>query len=184
MAEDKLVPAAPAALEPVFEPTMSQVAFVVRLKEALLSRAPVVEKHLLAAAGIKKRTTLSNWKRQAGFIEWLNAQLLGDADEEWAQVVLRHTGLAKAGSVRSAEFLLKVRTLAHRKTAAPAGVAGVSVTTPDGTSIKVVTSLPEPDWSQDAPEQDVPEQFVNEAEIIAERIPELVTGITDGKEDK
>jgi hypothetical protein len=61
------------------------------------------------------------WKHDVRFQKWLRESLDRTSAENWPLILLRHEQLAINGSVRSAEFILKVRTLAH--SAAPDGAA-------------------------------------------------------------
>jgi hypothetical protein len=58
------------------------------------------------------RQTLWEWRLTPGFRPWLHDRLKQTSDDSWFLILRRHELLAIAGSVRSAEFILKARALA------------------------------------------------------------------------
>jgi hypothetical protein len=61
------------------------------------------------------RTTVWQWKRDNGFRSWLRSSLQRTSDENWPLIVRRHEALAIQGSVRSAEFVLKVKQISSNE---------------------------------------------------------------------
>jgi len=60
------------------------------------------------------RLTLWEWKQDPGFRAWLRAKLDQTSDEHWPLILRRHELLAIQGSVKSAEFIGRVRSLGQR----------------------------------------------------------------------
>lgn len=60
------------------------------------------------------RTTLWEWKHDPAFVAWWGRMMSGCRDLDWDLVLDKHTQLAIRGSVRSAEFLGRVRTVGQR----------------------------------------------------------------------
>lgn len=57
------------------------------------------------------RRTIYEWKQDPAFRKWFLAEMLGEREHDWELVLAKHHQLAIRGSVRSAEFLARVRTV-------------------------------------------------------------------------
>ena len=82
--------------------------------EAALSARQAVSDSAMAKALKMSRTTIWEWKHDSQFRRWLREKLDQTSDEQWPLILRRHEHLALQGSVRSAEFILKARTLARQ----------------------------------------------------------------------
>lgn len=58
------------------------------------------------------RATIWEWKHDPRFRAWLRTELDRTSDEHWPLILRRHELLAIQGSVKSAEFIGKVRLVA------------------------------------------------------------------------
>lgn len=95
-----------------FKPSVAQFRYLRALQDALQEQRSVTDTAL--CQGLKmSRTTLWEWRQDRCFVAWMKAELDRTDDLNWELVLLRHCHLAIRGSVRSAEFLLKVRLLAR-----------------------------------------------------------------------
>src|SRR5687767_6818133 len=97
---------------PVFKPSAAQVRYLLALEAALAARQSVSDTAMARALKMS-RTTIWEWKMNAPFNNWLREKLDQTSDEHWPLILRRHEHLAMQGSVRSAEFILKARTLAR-----------------------------------------------------------------------
>ena len=108
---DSNVSAAPAP----FEPTPKQLAYLFRLREAVATGGDGRTSDVAIAPLVKvSRQTVYEWRQAAAFRAWLSAQLTMERDIDWDLVLDKHHQLAIRGSVRSAEFLAKVRSVGLR----------------------------------------------------------------------
>lgn len=83
------------------------------MRDALL---PGTGDNVTSDAGMAKRLkmsrqTLWEWKQNPAFVAWWQRMLAGCRDLDWDLVLDKHTQLAIRGSVRSAEFLARVRSV-------------------------------------------------------------------------
>src|SRR5688572_14178241 len=98
-----------------FAPSSSQLRYLLALEAALAARQSVSDTAMAKALKMS-RTTIWEWKMDAAFNAWLQGRLDQTSDEHWPLILRRHEHLAMQGSVRSAEFILKARTLARPAT--------------------------------------------------------------------
>jgi hypothetical protein len=78
-------------------------------EEALVNRQPHSDTAVSASVGIS-RMTLWKWRQLQAFCAWVRERIDKTSDWNWPLVLRRHELLAIEGSVRSAEFILKVRS--------------------------------------------------------------------------
>lgn len=101
-------PGAPA----LFEPTTKQLAYLFALREAVSAGGDGRTSDVAIAARVKvSRQTIYEWRQSSEFRAWLSSQLTMERDIDWDLVLDKHHQLAIRGSVRSAEFLAKVRSI-------------------------------------------------------------------------
>lgn len=91
-----------------FTPSPAQIKYLNALEEAVARRQPHSDTALCEKLGIS-RMTLWKWRHGPGFNTWLRGQMDQTSDENWPLILRRHELLAIQGSVRSAEFIAKVR---------------------------------------------------------------------------
>jgi len=104
-----------AAMALGFTPTEDQLKYLWLLRDAvsLVGDVKVNDTAMAQKCGIS-RTSIWQWKQDPEFLAWLRAMLVRERDTEWDLVLDKHTQLAMRGSVRSAEFLGKLRTVGAR----------------------------------------------------------------------
>jgi hypothetical protein len=103
----------------VFEPTAAQWRYLLALETTIEARLPVTD--LSVSKQLKmSRQTIFEWKQDPRFRAWLHDRLNRTSEDLWPFILRRHELLAIQGSVKSAEFIAKVRFLALK---VAAGVA-------------------------------------------------------------
>jgi hypothetical protein len=103
----------------VFEPTAAQWRYLLALEANIEARLPVTD--LSVSKQLKmSRQTIFEWKQDPRFRAWLHDRLNRTSEDLWPFILRRHELLAIQGSVKSAEFIAKVRFLALK---VAAGVA-------------------------------------------------------------
>lgn len=65
----------------------------------------------LAAKLKMSRQTIYEWKHDPRFVAWLASELKGEHDHDWSLILSKHSELAKRGSVKSAEFIARTRSI-------------------------------------------------------------------------
>lgn len=98
---------------PAFEPTLKQLAYLFSLRDCLL---PSGDKQHHDAAMAKKlkisRQTIYEWKQNPAFAGWLHAQLGTEQEHhKWLVMLETHYELGIRGSVKSAEFIARARSV-------------------------------------------------------------------------
>ena len=83
------------------------------LEDALEKRLPCSDSALCRNLKMS-RQTLWEWRHDLAFTRWLQSELDRTSDENWHKILRRHEYQAIQGSVRSAEFIAKVRFLARQ----------------------------------------------------------------------
>jgi len=101
-----------------FEPSPKQRQYLDALEDAIERRQPVSDRAMCEALGMS-RQTLFEWKQDPGFRAWLRTHLDRTSDDNWPLILRRHEHLALNGSVKSAEFIGKVRLVAAKIAGAP-----------------------------------------------------------------
>ena len=105
-------PPTPSAATSTFEPSKKQLAYLFALREAVSNGGSGLVSDVAMATRLKmSRTTIWEWKHDPEFRAWLSSVLTMERDVDWDLVLDKHHQLAIRGSVRSAEFLAKVRSL-------------------------------------------------------------------------
>lgn len=95
-----------------FHPTAKQLAYLFCLRDACLPTGDKLVNDTVMADKVKvSRQTIYEWKQDPRFAAWLHGQMTGEHSHEWDLVLTTHHQLAIRGSVRSAEFLARVRTV-------------------------------------------------------------------------
>ena len=67
------------------------------------------------------RQTLYEWRQDAEFRRWISGEIGRLNEDDWQLVIRKHTQLALRGSVKSAHFLLGVRSLTAKLAGPAAG---------------------------------------------------------------
>lgn len=101
---------------PPWEPSPKQLAYLWALRDALI---PVTGDNITSDTGMAKkikvsRTIIWQWKQDPEFTAWKGRMMSGANDDEFDLVVAKQTQLAIRGSVRSAEFLARLRSVGQR----------------------------------------------------------------------
>lgn len=91
-----------------FTPSPAQIKYLNALEGAVAKRQPHSDTALCASLRIS-RMTLWKWRQSPAFSAWLRGRLNQTSDDHWPLILRRHELLAIQGSVRSAEFIAKVR---------------------------------------------------------------------------
>lgn len=92
-----------------FQPSPAQRNYLTALQEALALRKSASDTAVCASIGIS-RMTLWKWRQLPEFTAWLRRELDQTSDWNWPLIVHRHELQALQGSVKSAEFIWKVRS--------------------------------------------------------------------------
>lgn len=109
---DLAVQADETAIALPFEPTEKQLQYLFALRDALTPTGDARVNDTAMGEKCKvSRTTIWEWKHDPEFRMWLASELTRERDHDWDLVLDKHHQLAIRGSVRSAEFLAKVRTV-------------------------------------------------------------------------
>ena len=100
-------------LEPaVWKPSTAQFKYLAALEEAITANEPYSDRALSTKLKMS-RTTIWEWKHDPRFCRWYDCELNETSDLNWPLIIRKHEMLAMRGSVRSAEFLAKVRFTAR-----------------------------------------------------------------------
>lgn len=89
------------------------------------------------------RTTIWEWKHDPKFVAWFSREMSGGRDMDWDLVLDKHTQLAIRGSVRSAEFLARVRSVGMKGGGFEPGGDDVDQSVTNYTVISMVPRPPE-----------------------------------------
>lgn len=96
-----------------FEPSPAQFKYLLALEEVLEKRQSTSDSAVCRALKMS-RQTLWEWKQDPYFRRWLRSGLDRTSDDHWPLILRRHELLAIQGSVRSAEFIARVRFMNHK----------------------------------------------------------------------
>jgi hypothetical protein len=91
---------------PKFRPSVAQLRYITVLLEACALGKKTTDEALAREAGCNRRT-LWEWRRKAGFNEWLEAELMAVARRRVAIILNVFGTLAESGSVAHAELFFK-----------------------------------------------------------------------------
>jgi hypothetical protein len=96
-----------------FSATPKQIAYLWAMSDALLPHGDKQVHDTAMAEKLKmSRQTIWEWKQDPQFQAWIRAELGTEQETfKWFQVLETHYNQAIRGSVRSAEFLARVRTV-------------------------------------------------------------------------
>jgi hypothetical protein len=129
---------------PVWEPSTAQRRYLQAEQEAVEGNEPYSDRALSAKLKMS-RQTIYEWKHDDRFLAWHKREFNQTSDYNWALIIRRHEMLAMRGSVKSAEFLARVR-YQDAKLAGIAAAAGESIDGTDPTTnYKVIIMVPRPE---------------------------------------
>lgn len=98
---------------PPFEPTAKQLAYLFSMRDALVPSGDRLTSDVAMAKKVKvSRQTIYEWKQDPEFRTWLSGQLGVEQESiKWFLMLETHYELGIRGSVRSAEFIGRVRSV-------------------------------------------------------------------------
>jgi hypothetical protein len=91
-----------------YEPTPLQVRYRQTRAEAIACGQPFTDAALAATLACRA-ATISTWRRDPAFLEWLDADARAAVEHLWQPILLRAAQLALQGSVEHMRFLAQVR---------------------------------------------------------------------------
>jgi hypothetical protein len=99
--------------DPAFTPTIKQIAYLFALRDALVPTGDKQHHDSALAKRVKvSRQTIYEWKQDPGFRAWLHDQLgTEQAHHKWLLMLETHYELGIRGSVKSAEFIARARSI-------------------------------------------------------------------------
>lgn len=129
---------------PAFQPSPAQLKYLAALEEALTRREPTSDSAICGGIGIS-RMTLWKWRQLPGFSAWVQGRLDQTSDWHWPLILQRHELQAIQGSVKSAEFIWKVRSGVHSR----ARGIGAEANPATGYSVNILVPRPDVDACPD-----------------------------------
>lgn len=95
-----------------FVATPKQIAYLFALREAVANGGDGQTSDSAIERKMKlSRRTIYEWKKDPLFVAWYMREMLGERDMDWELILAKHTQQAIRGSVRSAEFVGRVRSV-------------------------------------------------------------------------
>jgi hypothetical protein len=134
----------PGSLEsPIWQPSTAQLRYLLALETAIEANEPYSDRALAAKLKIS-RQTIYEWKHDDRFRTWYKTEFNQTSDDNWPLIIRKHEMQTMRGSVKSAEFLARVRYL-DAKLAGERLRPGESIDGADPrTDYKVIVLVPQP----------------------------------------
>lgn len=91
-----------------FQPSTRQWRYLFAVQDALVAGRSISDRAICQKLRMS-RQTLFRWRQEPGFRHWFRRTIDQTDDVNWATIVLAHSARAAHGSIRSAEFVRRIR---------------------------------------------------------------------------